>query len=314
MASLHPQVQALVRAATLQEADDPAELAAMRADYAQAAIRLGGALEPVERIEDVVIARPAGEAGGAGLRARAYWPKAPAEPLGAVVWLHGGGWCVGDLEGFDRVCRSLSNASGAIVISVDYRLAPEDPFPAAVVDADLAVAWATGHGAQQLGYDAARVVVGGDSAGGNLATIAALHNPRALRAQLLVYPAVDAAMDSPSYREFGDLPLLTADAMDWCWRTYLGGIEAAQADPDVSPLRADDLAGAPPAFIAVAGHDVLRDEGIAYAEALEAAGVPVALRRYDDMTHGFLRWGGAVDRTRELIAELGDQARAALRG
>jgi acetyl esterase len=102
--------------------------------------------------------------------------------------------------------------------------------------------------------------------------------------------------------------------MDWCWRTYLGGIEAAQADPDVSPLRADDLAGAPPAFIAVAGHDVLRDEGIAYAEALEAAGVPVTLRRYDDMTHGFLRWGGAVDRTRELIAELGDQARAALRG
>ncbi|MEA2317064.1 MAG: acetyl esterase [Solirubrobacteraceae bacterium] len=314
MAGLHPQVEALARAATLEEADDPAELAAMRADYAQAAVRLGGALEPVDRVEDVIIARPADEAGGAGLRARAYWPKTPAQPLGAVVWLHGGGWCVGDLEGFDRVCRSLCNSSGAVVISVDYRLAPEHPFPAAVVDADLAVAWAAGHGAAQLGYDASRVVVGGDSAGGNLATIAARHNPRAVRAQLLVYPAVDAAMDSPSYREFGDFPLLTADAMDWCWRTYLGGSNIAASDPDVSPLAAGDLAGAPPAFIAVAGHDVLRDEGIAYAEALEAAGVPVTLRRYEDMTHGFLRWGGVVDRTRELVAELGEQARTALRG
>jgi acetyl esterase len=312
MAALHPQVEALARAATLQEADDPAELAAMRADYAQTAVRLGGALEPVERMEDVMIARPDDQAGGAGLRARAYWPKAPAEPLGAVIWLHGGGWCVGDLEGFDRVCRSLCNAAGAVVISVDYRLAPEHPYPAAVVDADLAVAWATGHGAAQLGYDPARVVIGGDSAGGNLATIAARHNPRSLRAQLLVYPAVDAAMDSPSYREFCDFPMLSADAMDWCWRTYLGDSGLGQADPDVSPLRATDLAGVPPAFIAVAGHDVLRDEGVAYAEALEAAAVPVTLRRYDDMTHGFLRWGGAVDRTRELISELGEQARAAL--
>jgi acetyl esterase len=313
MAALHPQVEALARAAALQEADDPAELAAMRADYAQTAMRLGGALEPVARIDDVVIARPEDEAGGAGLRARAYWPKAPAEPLGAVVWLHGGGWCIGDLDGFDRVCRSLCNAAGAVVISVDYRLAPEHPYPAAVVDADLAVTWATGHGAAQLGYDPRRLVIGGDSAGGNLATIAARHNPDALRAQLLVYPAVDAAMDSGSYREFGDFALLTADAMDWCWRTYLGDARAGQVDPDVSPLRAGDLAGVPPAFIVVAGHDVLRDEGIAYAEKLEAAGVPVTLRPYDDMTHGFLRWGGAVDRARELISELGEQARAALR-
>jgi acetyl esterase len=313
MAALHPQVLALASAATLEEAEGPAALAAMRADYAQTAVRLGGALEPVSRIEDVVIARPGDEAGGAGLRARAYWPQAPAEPVGALVWLHGGGWCVGDLEGFDRVCRSLANAASATVVSVDYRLAPEHPHPAAVVDADLAIAWATGHGAAQLGYDQARVVVGGDSAGGNLATIAARHNRGAIRAQLLVYPAVDATMDSDSYREFCDFPLLTADAMGWCWRTYLGDAGTEPADPDVSPLRAEDLAGSPPAFIAVAGHDVLRDEGIAYAEALRAAGVAVTLRNYEDMTHGFLRWGGAVDRTRELIAELGAQARAALR-
>jgi acetyl esterase len=313
MVALHPQVEALARAAALQEAEDPAELAAMRRDYVETAMRLGGALEPVGRIEDVIIARPEAEAGGAGLPARAYWPKAQAEPVGALIWLHGGGWCIGDLEGFDRVCRSLSNASGAVVISVDYRLAPEHPFPAAVVDADLAVAWATGHGATQLGFDPARVVIGGDSAGGNLATIAARHNPDALRAQLLVYPAVDAAMDSRSYREFADFTLLTADAMDFCWRTYLGGApDGATADPDVSPLRARDLAGAPPALVVVAGHDVLRDEGVAYAEALEAAGVPVTLRRYDDMTHGFIRWGGVVDRTGELIRELGAHARAAL--
>jgi acetyl esterase len=310
--ALHPQLEALARAATLEEAEGPAELAAMRASYLETAVRLGGPLEPVERVEDVVIARPDDEAAGAGLRARAYWPKAPAEPVGALVWLHGGGWCVGDLDGFDRVCRSLANAAGAVVVSVDYRLAPEHPFPAAVHDADLAVAWATGHGARQLGYDPQRVVIGGDSAGGNLATVAARHNPTALRAQLLVYPAVDATMDSDSYHEFADFTLLTRDAMGWCWRTYLGA-DGPSADPDASPACAGDLSGMPPAYVAVAGHDVLRDEGVAYAQALEAAGVPVLLRRFDDMTHGFLRWGGVVDRTRELVADLGDRARAALR-
>jgi acetyl esterase len=253
MPELHPQVAAMADAAALFEANTPEELAAMRDDYVQTAIRLGGALEPVERVEDVVIARAAGEP---ALAARAYWPRA-LEPVGALVWLHGGGWCIGDLEGFDRVCRSLCNAAAAVVVSVDYRLAPEHRYPAAVEDADLAVAWATGHGADQLGYERDRVAVGGDSAGGNLAAVAALH-------------ARDA-------------------------------------------LRAGDLRGAPPAFIAVAGHDVLRDDGVAYARALEAAGVPVELREFDDMSHGFLRWGGVVDRARELIAELGAHAREALR-
>ena len=297
-------------AAALFEANSPEELAAMRDDYVQTAIRLGGALEPVERVEHVVIARAEGEP---GLAARAYWPRA-LEPVGALVWLHGGGWCVGDLEGFDRVCRSLCNAAAAVVVSVDYRLAPEHRYPAAVEDADLAVAWATGHGAEQLGYERDRVAVGGDSAGGNLAAVAALHARDALRAQLLVYPALDPAMESASYDEFGDLPLLTRDAMAFCWRTYLGSEDApAAADPDASPLRATDLSGAPPAYIAVAGHDVLRDDGVAYARALEAAGVPVELREFDDMSHGFLRWGGVVDRARELVAELGAHAREALR-
>ena len=310
MAELHPQVAALADGAALFEANTPAELQAMRDDYLETAIRLGGALEPVARVEDVVIARPGGDA---GLPARAYWP-AGVEPVGALVWLHGGGWCVGDLDGFDRVCRSLCNASSAVVVSVGYRLAPEHPYPAAVEDADLAVAWATGHGAEQLGFDPVRVAIGGDSAGGNLAAVAALHARRALRAQLLVYPALDPAMDSASFREFEDLALLTRRTMAFCWRTYLGSLDrAGEAGPDASPLRAEDLSGAPRAYVAVAGHDVLRDEGVAYARALEAAGVAVTLREFADMTHGFLRWNGVVDRTRELLDDLGGYTRAAVR-
>jgi acetyl esterase len=310
VAALHPQLAEMVDAAALFEAATPEEFRAMRDDYVQTAIRLGGALEPVSRVEDVVIARPGG---GAALPARAYWPTA-VDPVGALVWLHGGGWCIGDLDGFDRVCRSLCNAASATVVSVDYRLAPEHRYPAAVEDADLAVAWAIGHGAAQLGFDPARVAIGGDSAGGNLSAVAALHAKDALRAQLLVYPVVDAGMDTGSYREHGDFPLLTAEAVAFCWRTYVGGDDLARAsEPDASPLRAADLSGAPPAYIAVAGHDVLHDEGIAYARALEAAGVPVTVRDFADMAHGFIRWGGVVDRTRELVADLGAFARDALR-
>ena len=308
MAGLHPQVLALAEVATLHSAEGPAELEAMRADYLETALRLGGALEPVARVEDVVIPR----ADGGRLPARAYWPRVPADPIGALVWLHGGGWCVGDLDGFDRVCRSLCNAAGAVVVSVDYRLAPEHPYPAAVEDADAAVAWAGGHGAAQLGFDPGRVAIGGDSAGGNLAAVAARHAPEAVLAQLLVYPALDAAMDTTSYAEFGDLDLLSADSVAFCWMTYLGDLERRGAEPDASPLRASDFSGLPPAFIAVAGHDVLRDEGIAYARALEAAGVPVTLEEYEDMPHGFLRWGGVVDRAHELIAALGAAARRLL--
>ena len=310
MAELHPQIAEMADAAALFEASTPAEFRAMRDEYLETAIRLGGALEPVERVEDVVIGRPDG---GAALPARAYWPTG-LEPVGALVWLHGGGWCIGDLDGFDRVCRSLCNAAAATVVSIDYRLAPEHLYPAAVEDADLAVAWATGHGAEQLGYDPGRVVIGGDSAGGNLSAVAALHAPGALRAQLLVYPVLDAGMDTDSYREHGDVPLLTRDAVRFCWRTYMGEDDAPRAlEPDASPLRAGDLSGAPPAYIAVAGFDVLRDEGVAYARALEAAGVAVTLREFEDMSHGFIRWGGVVDRTRELVDELGAYARGALR-
>jgi acetyl esterase len=246
------------------------------------------------------------------LPVRVYRPAAVDGPVATVVYLHGGGWFRGDVDTHDQVVRRLVRDTGAVFVSVDYRLAPEHRWPAAVEDAVLAVDWASGHGAEQLGFEPRRVAIGGDSAGGNLAAIAARHRPGALRAQLLVYPALDAAMDSASYRELADFPMLTAEAVEFCWRTYLGD-GADPGAPDVSPLRAGDLRGLPPAYVAVAGFDVLRDEGVAYAEALEAAGVPVTLRRYDDMPHGFIRWGGVVDRTHELIGELGEQARAALR-
>ena len=242
-------------------------------------------MEEVARLEDVII--PA--AGGGRMRARAYWPTVPADALGVLVWLHGGGWYVGDIESFDRVTRQLANASGAVCLSVD---------------------WAAGAGARQLGTDPARVVVGGDSAGGNLAAVAARHERGALRAQLLAYPVLDAAMAGDSYREFAEGPMLRAQDMEQCWHTYLG--DADRADPDVSPIAADDLAGVPPAYIAVAGHDVLRDDGLRYAEALGAAGVDVTVERYDDMVHGFLRWGGVVERARELIDTLAEYTRVSI--
>ena len=306
-AEIHPQVRALIEIA-LAGADEPGppDLEAERAAYLQTALELGGAVEEVARVQDVVIP----DVEGGRLRARAYWPTVPAEPLGALVWLHGGGWYVGDIESFDRVTRQLANASGAVCVSVDYRLAPEHPYPAALHDARAAVAWAAGAGARQLGTDPARVAVGGDSAGANLAAGAARHEREAVRAQLLVYPALDAAQDSASYRAFADGALLGAKDMERCWTLYLDGADGAQ--PDASPLNADDLPGVAPAFIAVAGHDVLRDDGLRYAEALRAAGVDVTLERYDDMVHGFLRWGGVVDRTRDLVEALGEYARAVI--
>jgi acetyl esterase len=303
-AGLHPQIRALIDAALTPEGEPgPPDLEAERAAYLQTSLELGGPVEEVARVEDVVI--PIAE--GGRIRARAYWPTVPADRLGVLVWLHGGGWYVGDVESFDRVTRQLANASGAVCLSVGYRLAPEHPYPAAVQDARAAVAWAAGDGARQLGTDPARVVVGGDSAGGNLAAVAARHERAALRAQLLVYPALDATMAGDSYREFADGLMLRARDMEECWRTYLG--DADRTDPDVSPLAADDLAGVAPAYIAVAGHDVLRDDGLRYAQALRAAGVEVTVERYDDMVHSFLRWGGVVERARELIEALAEYAR-----
>jgi acetyl esterase len=244
--------------------------------------------------------------------ARLYRPSADAE-LPVVVWLHGGGWVIGSVETYDPVARALALASGAAVVSVDYRLAPEHPYPAAVDDAEAAVR-ALADRAGELGLDGARMAIAGDSAGGNLATVVARRlrdggGPR-LRLQVLIYPVTDAARDTPSYRDVAVAGALGGEEMDWYWDLYLAGADGL--DPDASPLRADDLSGMPPAYLLIAAHDPLRDEAGRYAERLEAAGVPVTVRRFDGMVHGFVRWRAKLDAAHVAMDELGAALRSAL--
>jgi acetyl esterase len=313
--AVHPQVRALLRAmgdiSTTDPADPaeptPAALAAERAEYLDATLRLGGAAEPVASATDVVV--PTFD--GARLPGRVYTPQHAPDTRDLVVWLHGGGWYVGDIPTFDRVARTLANASGAKVLLVEYRLAPEHRWPVQIRDADAVVGWARAAGAEQLAVDPARVVLGGDSAGGQLAVVAARHARTdglpPLRALLVVYPALDPTLAGESYTSFADGPMLTRADMARCWRFYLDG--ADRADPDVAPLGAEDWAGLPPTWVAVAGQDVLRDDGRALAERLRIAGVPVRERVFEDMVHGFARWGGVVDAARELLVWLGDGVR-----
>lgn len=310
---LHPQVASVLRAMAEDDAPPPADLAAERAEYLDSAMRLGGAAEPVAASEDVVV--PSFD--GARLPARVYAPLHAEDTDALLVWMHGGGWYVGDIPTFDRVARVLANASGAKVLLAEYRLAPEHRWPTQVRDADAVVAWARGAGAAQLGIDPARVVLGGDSAGGQLAVVAARHAAAApddappLRALLLAYPALDPTLSSASYETFADGPMLTRADMERCWGLYLGE-DGDRRDPDVAPLRADDLAALPATSIVVAEEDVLRDDGLALAAALERAGVPVTMRDADGMVHGFLRWGGFVDAAGDTLRWLGDRVRSVL--
>jgi acetyl esterase len=267
----------------------PPAVAALRAATEAAPVALGGAPEDVVAVADRRIAGPAG-----ALPLRVYCgPGAGARPL--YVYAHGGGWVTGSLDSHDRVCRILANRLAAHVVAVDYRCAPEHVFPAALDDVDAAWRWTVAHAAE-LGADPARLAVAGDSSGGNLVAALALR----LRArgdaqpvqQLLLYPALDAAADAPSYAEFATGHNLTAAQMRWYWDAYRAGAPAAAFE--LAPAAAADLAGVAPAVIAVAEADVLRDEGLAYAARLAAAGVPVATIRCAGMIHGFLRWTGAV--------------------
>jgi acetyl esterase len=302
-AGVHPQAAAVLTSEGSSALGAAPDLAGLRAGYAETARRLGGVPEPVAAVQDIAI--------GGTVPARVYRPLEPAAGApGCLLWLHGGGWVLGDLEGFDHVCRALANASGHTVVSVDYRLAPEHPFPAGLEDARTALAWAGGAGAEELGHDRGRVVIGGDSAGANLATVAARDG--GARLQLLVYPVTDGALDTASHRAGTEGPLLTRAEMASCWAAYIAPEERLR--PDASPLRAapEVLAAAPPALVVVCGFDVLRDEGVAYAEKLTGAGVATELVDFPDMVHGFLRWGGAVDRAGELVTLLGARTRAAL--
>lgn len=223
------------------------------------------------------------------IAARVYTPTGGTEPRPAIVFFHGGGWVIGSLNTHDKRARALANASGAVVVAVDYRLAPEHKFPCAAEDAYLAVSWVASSAAA-LGVDAARLAVFGDSAGANLSTVAALmareRGGPALAAQILICPVTNYAFDTQSYASNGQGYNLTTDSMRWFWGHYLRS-DADGASPYASPLRASSLAGLPPAVVITAEFDPLRDEGEAYAAALSAAGVPVVTKRYDGMIHGF---------------------------
>jgi acetyl esterase len=229
----------------------------------------------------------------AGVDVRIYTPEGAR---GTIAYLHGGGWVLGNLESVDAVCSALANEARARVVSIDYRLAPEHPFPAALNDARDVV--------RRIEPD----VVAGDSAGGNLAAVVARHE-RHLKLQLLIYPVTDAGLNTPSYRDLDERYGLTAATMRRFWNLYLDGADGFA--PDASPGRATDLDGLPPAYILTASHDVLRDEGEAYARALQDAGVPVTLNRVEGAIHGFWRWQTKAI-SRRAVREAGAAVRAAL--
>jgi acetyl esterase len=248
---------------------------------------------------------------------RLYRPAgvADATPLPAYVYFHGGGWVIGDLETHDVLCRQLTAASGASVIAVDYRLAPEHKFPAAADDAWAATRWIVAH-ASELGLDATRLAVGGDSAGGNLAAVVALlardAGGPAIRLQVLIYPVTDVLRETRSYEDFAEGYMLTRDSMRWFIAHYLKTREDAR-DWRVSPLRAPSLAGLPPALIVTAGNDPLRDEGEMYAGRLRDAGVLVDYVCYGGMLHGFAGMGKLLDAAHRVVALIGESLRQALR-
>lgn len=268
---------------------------------------LAGEPEDVADVRDVAIPGPGGD-----LPVRVYTPVADG-PLPCLVYYHGGGWVLGDIEGLDSTCRALANAAGCVVVSVEYRLAPEHKFPAPLDDCIAAVHWVNVNAAS-IGVDPSRLAVGGDSAGGNLAAAVALHSRDhggpALRLQLLVYPVTHHDYGTVSYADNGDGYLLTRDMMKWFWDHYLSTAEDG-ADPLASPLLAEDLAGLPPAVLYTAEFDPLRDEGEAYAARLAAAGVPVSSKRFDGQIHAFFQMLGVFPAAREAIDGAGAELRSA---
>jgi acetyl esterase len=270
-----------------------------------------GAPETVARIENRAVPGPRGD-----IPVRVYTPQGRA-PFPVLVYLHGGGWVIGSLDTHDPLCRYLANAAGCVVVSVDYRLAPEHPYPAAPEDAYAATRWVAAN-AEAVGGDPSRLAVGGDSAGGNLSAVVALMardrgGPR-LVFQLLVYPVTDApSSDHASYRENAEGYLLTRAAMDWFWDHYCAE-RADRADPYLCPLCAKDVSRLPPALVITAEFDPLRDEGEAYAARLREAGGRVELRRYPGMIHGFFSMGALLTQARAATAEAAAALRAAFAG
>ena len=263
--------------------------------------------EPVARVENRTIPGP-----GGAIPVRIYTPAGPG-PFPAVLYYHGGGWVVGDLEDAEDACRSIAHRVNAVVVSVDYRLAPEHRFPAAPEDCYAALAWVQAHAAE-VGVDRTRLAVAGLSAGGNLAAAVALmardRGGPAIAHQVLIVPVTSHHFDTASYHAFAEGYGLTRSAMIYYWHRYLARHEDADS-PYASVLRAADLRGLPPALVQTAEYDPLRDEGEAYAHRLHRAGVSVRLIRYRGMPHGFLRFAATVGGAGQALADAVETLRKA---
>ena len=313
---LHPEVEAM-RARKAREGTRPLytlSLAEARATDLADIQAASGAGEPVAAVTDRTVPGPGGE-----MRIRIYEPdhdepdRDGSRP--ALVYFYGGGWTLGNLETCDAICRALTNAAGCVTVSVEYRLAPEHPFPAAVEDCYAGLSWVAANAAE-LGVDPARLAVGGDSAGGNLAAAVTLlsrdQGGPALRHQLLVYPNTDFQWDPEALRAHEDPLLFNRWSVEWYQSHYLTE-EKDGLSPLASPLRAESLAGLPDATVVTAEYDPLRDQGEEYARRLEEAGAAVEVRRYDGMAHGFFAMFGAFTLGREAIDYAAERLAAALR-
>jgi acetyl esterase len=307
--ALHPQAKALLDmlASTGAPPIEQLPLAEARAVRAEM-IEAGGPEQAVAEVQNRSVPGPAGP-----IAVRVYRP-AKTETLPVLIFFHGGGFVICNLDTHDRQCRALANASGCAVISVDYRLAPEHKYPAAVDDAYAATRYIAEHAAE-FGVDPNRMAVGGDSAGGNLATVVSLlardrGGPR-LKFQLLIYPVVDFYDESPSMQQYSEGHFLTRAGMDWFTESYLPSREAG-LEPSASPMNAKDFRGLPPAMIITAECDPLRDQGEAYARKLQAAGVPVELKRYEGMIHPFFQFAAVLDTANVAIKDAASALRGAL--
>jgi len=279
--------------------------------YREKTAAFGGPAAPMADVRDLAAPGPAGE-----IPLRLYRPEGVTAPGPALIYVHGGGWVIGDLTSHDKVCRGIAALTPCRAVAVDYRLAPEHPFPAGLDDVFAAVAWIA-ENASSLGIDAGRLAIGGDSAGGNMsaaACIDARSKGLRLKAQALIYPSTDSTPEGrllPSRIQNREVPPLTSEVLQWFSSKYLpSGLQIDRRDWRLSPLYAESLAGLPPALVLTAQYDPLRDEGKAYAERLAASGVPAVHRDFPGQIHGFIEFGGVLTSANEAIREIASFLRA----
>lgn len=280
-------------------------VAQARIDYRKKTAKFGGPAAPMAEVRDFEVPGPAGE-----IALRLYRPEGVGGLSPALIYVHGGGWVLGDLESHDKVCRAIAAHTPCRVVGINYRLAPEHPFPAGLDDVLAAVDWIAKNAAS-LGIEKDRLSIGGDSAGGGMAAVACLEARSKglnLRAQVLIYPSTDSTPEVrlwPSRIQHCQVPPLDIETLRWFSSKYLPReLQVDRRDPRLSPLHAESLAGLPPAFVITAEYDPLRDEGKAYADRLAASGVPAVYRDFPGLIHGFIEFGGVLTPANEAIREI----------